>query len=178
LRVACHDGKPITDEQHKPAGYFVMGAGHVNPEKASDPGLVYDLSAEEYIGFLCGLGYTDHEVAVVARRRISCANIKRINESELNYPSITVSLRSGEIAVSRTVTHVWETSEKYSIEVDMPDNIKVSVVPETLEFSKMNEKKSFVVTFKRSREGKGGAQGQLKWVSDKHAVRSPIVVTE
>ena len=176
--VACHDGKPITDEQHKPAGYFVMGAGHVNPEKASDPGLVYDLSAEEYIGFLCGLGYTDHEVAVVARRRISCANIKRINESELNYPSITVSLRSGEIAVSRTVTHVWETSEKYSIEVDMPDNIKVSVVPETLEFSKMNEKKSFVVTFKRSREGKGGAQGQLKWVSDKHAVRSPIVVTE
>ena len=176
--VACHDGKPIINEQRKPASYFMMGAGHVNPEKASDPGLVYDLSVEEYISFLCGLGYTDHEVTVVARRKITCANIKKINESELNYPSITVSIKSGEITVSRTVTHVSETSEKYSIKVEMPEGIKVSVVPETLEFSKLNEKKTFVVTLKRSREGKGGAEGQLKWVSNKHVVRSPIVVVE
>ena len=176
--VACHDGKLIANEQRKPASYFMMGAGHVNPEKATDPGLVYDLSVEEYIGFLCGLGYTDHEVSVVARRLITCANIKKINESELNYPSITVSIKSGEITVSRTVTHVSETSEKYSIKVDMPEGIEVRVVPETLEFSKMNEKKTFVVTLKRSREGKGGAEGKLQWVSNKHVVRSPIVVTE
>lgn len=174
--ITMHDGTPIRDEARKPASYLMMGAGQVNPEKACDPGLVYDLTADEYIGFLCGLGYSDRDMESVTRQTITCNSIKKINESELNYPSITVSLGSDEITINRTVTHVSETGAKYSAELDMPKGVEVSVVPETLEFSEMNEKRTFAVTLKRSRKGKSSAEGQLKWVSDKHVVRSPIVV--
>lgn len=36
-----------------------MGAGQVNPSKAVDPGLVYDIDEAAYI---CGLGYSDGQV--------------------------------------------------------------------------------------------------------------------
>ncbi|PQQ01888.1 subtilisin-like protease SBT1.7 [Prunus yedoensis var. nudiflora] len=36
------EGKPIVDETLKPADIFATGAGHVNPSKANDPGLIYD----------------------------------------------------------------------------------------------------------------------------------------
>lgn len=35
-----------------------FGAGHVNPNKAMDPGLDYDIEAEDYINYPCGLNYS------------------------------------------------------------------------------------------------------------------------
>ncbi|KAG9149282.1 hypothetical protein Leryth_003250 [Lithospermum erythrorhizon] len=49
--------KPIMDERMQHANIFALGAGHVNPPKANDPGLVYDIQPEDYIPYLCGLGY-------------------------------------------------------------------------------------------------------------------------
>lgn len=174
--ITRHDGEPIKDEQRRPASHFMMGAGHVNPQKASDPGLVYDLSADDYIGFLCGLGYKDADVEAVTRHDVNCSSIKKIDESDLNYPSITASVGSGEITVNRTVTHVGETGAKYTVEVAMPKGVEVSVVPRTLEFSKTNEKRNFAVKLKRTGKGDDNVEGQLKWVSDKYVVRSPIVI--
>ena len=31
-----------------------FGAGYINPNKAMDPGLIYDTSFQDYIEFLCG----------------------------------------------------------------------------------------------------------------------------
>ncbi|KAM0894601.1 hypothetical protein ACQ4PT_024360 [Festuca glaucescens] len=47
-------GGPILDEQHNNAAYFTMGAGHVNPSNAMDPGLVYNISAKDYAAYICG----------------------------------------------------------------------------------------------------------------------------
>ncbi|XP_020249088.1 subtilisin-like protease SBT1.7 [Asparagus officinalis] len=177
--IACNDGKPVMNELHEPATYYKMGAGHVNPEKASDPGLVYDISADDYVGFLCGLGYYDKDVEAVTRRKVKCADVAKVNQSQLNYPSITVYLLSGEKTVTRTVTNVGGGKEKYEVKLDVPKGVEVSVDPEVLEFDEVNEKKSFVVSFKKKEEGEDDfVEGEMKWVSDKHVVRSPIIVTK
>lgn len=68
--ITDRSGNPILDEQHTTANLFATGAGHVNPVKAADPGLVYDITPEDYIGYLCGV-YTSQEVSVIARRTIT-----------------------------------------------------------------------------------------------------------
>ncbi|KAE8055201.1 hypothetical protein FH972_012059 [Carpinus fangiana] len=48
------EGKKIVDERLLPADIFATGAGHVNPSKANNPGLVYDIQPDDYIPYLCG----------------------------------------------------------------------------------------------------------------------------
>lgn len=174
------DGSPIRNEKLHAASLFAMGAGHVNPTRAEDPGLVYDLQPDDYIAYLCRLGYTDGNVTAVLGRRIRCSDRKEAMNADLNYPSISVSLRSGvnSAAVRRTVTNVGEASSVYSVKVQKPAGVVVTVSPETLRFSEVNEKMSFTVSF--SRDGPGverSARGHLVWFSQKHVVRSPISVS-
>ena len=39
----------------EPADAFDMGAGHIDPNRAIDPGLVYDSSFADHAAYLCGL---------------------------------------------------------------------------------------------------------------------------
>ncbi|GKG18919.1 subtilisin-like protease SBT1.7, partial [Tanacetum coccineum] len=39
-----------------------FGAGHINPNRAMDPGLIFDLGLKDYIDFLCGLGYSPKQM--------------------------------------------------------------------------------------------------------------------
>ncbi|XP_004246133.1 subtilisin-like protease 3 [Solanum lycopersicum] len=52
----------IEDETYLPADVFATGAGHVNPSKANDPGLIYDIEPSDYISYLCGLNYTNRQL--------------------------------------------------------------------------------------------------------------------
>ncbi|KAF3671693.1 hypothetical protein FXO37_07876 [Capsicum annuum] len=56
---------PIQDEKLNPADLFTIGSGHLNPSKANDPGLVYDIQPQDYVHYLCGLNYTDQQVTAV-----------------------------------------------------------------------------------------------------------------
>lgn len=71
--VANAGGDPIEDEGFLPADVWATGAGHVNPWRASDPGLVYDMGPSDYIPYLCGLNYTDSQVEVFLQRSVSCS---------------------------------------------------------------------------------------------------------
>lgn len=63
-------GKPISDGlTHSPASPYAMGAGIVNPIKAIDPGLIYDLTPEDYIPYLCSLGYRDADITTIVHPR-------------------------------------------------------------------------------------------------------------
>ncbi|CAN6285587.1 unnamed protein product [Urochloa humidicola] len=180
--VADRAGYPILDEQREPANWFATGAGHVNPEKAVDPGLVYDIAAADYVGFLCGL-YDGQKVTVIARRPVDCSVVTVIPESMLNYPSISLVFRHGwnrsaPVTVKRTVKNVGEVPSVYYAAVDMfDDDVTVAVVPRQLEFSEGNEEQRFKVVVWARRNGGKVVQGALRWVSDTYTVRSPISIS-
>jgi hypothetical protein len=170
-------GVPLKDEQYRHATFYAMGAGYVNPELAVDPGLVYDLHADDYLPYLCGLGIGDDGATEIAHRPVACASLKPTTEADLNYPSLVVNLLAQPITVNRTVTNVGKPGSIYTAVVDMPSDVSVTVQPPMLRFTELNEKQSFTVTVRwAGQPNVAGAEGNLKWVSEDHIVRSPIVV--
>jgi hypothetical protein len=174
-------GNPITDERHLPADLFATGAGHVNPVKANDPGLIYDIQPEDYVPYLCGLGYSDKEIEVIVQWKVNCSDVKSIPEAQLNYPSFSILLGSESQLYTRTLTNVGPVNATYRVELEVPLALDMSVNPSVISFSEINEKISYSVDFlPQAKENQGihiFAHGSLTWRSDKHAVRVPISVT-
>ncbi|RLM85055.1 subtilisin-like protease [Panicum miliaceum] len=167
------NGGPILDEQHRNANAYATGAGHVNPARATDPGLVYDLGAADYASYICAL-LGEAALAVIARdSSLSCAKLPKTPEAELNYPTIKVPLHPAPFTVTRTVTNVGPAASTYTAKVVAPKSLTVRVSPGKLVFTKAGEEKTFSVTV----SGQGGdvLEGSLSWVSGQHVVRSPII---
>ncbi|KAF7017820.1 hypothetical protein CFC21_031187 [Triticum aestivum] len=175
-----NEKKPFLDVDGTQATYFATGAGHVNPKKAMDPGLVYNLSASDYVPYLCGLNYTDQQVNSIIHPEpaVDCNKITKIAEKDLNYPSITIIVDKADTAVSatRAVTNVGVASSTYEMEVEVPKSVTVEVTPTKLEFKELDEVLNYTVSVKAAAVPEGAIEGQLKWVSSKHIVRSPILI--
>ncbi|CAN1174479.1 Subtilisin-like protease 3 [Linum perenne] len=171
-------GQPISDEQHLQADMFDMGSGHVNPTGASDPGLVYDIKPEDYIPYLCGLGYNNAQVSTIVQQKVECISNQSISEAELNYPSFVVQLSSQPLTYTRTVTNVGKANSVYRVEVYAPEEaVSVEVKPSQIAFSKLNEKANYSVTFSVKKGTTARfVQGSLFWVADGYSVKSPFGV--
>ncbi|KAJ1280319.1 hypothetical protein BS78_04G222800 [Paspalum vaginatum] len=176
----------LTDETGTPASYFAMGAGLVNAAKAVNPGLVYDISPEEYIPYLCGLGYPDEQVnrIIYPAPAVHCAEMESTEAKDLNTPSIMVTLTEDRpaVTVSRTVTNVGVARSVYRVEVDAPEGVSVTVFPGELKFDEVNQKASFAVTVERAPSTSSALvsdvlDAQIAWVSGEHVVRSPISIS-
>ncbi|KAE8795366.1 Subtilisin-like protease [Hordeum vulgare] len=169
-------GGSILDEQHRKAGVYDTGAGHVNPARAADPGLVYDLSVTDYAGYICWLLGDRGLATIVGNSSLTCAKLPKVEDVQLNYPTITVPLTSTQFTVNRTVTNVGPAGSTFKAKVEVPRSVTVRVVPETMSFSKTGEKKTYSVSVSGHGLGKElYVEGTLSWVSEKHVVRSPIV---
>ena len=172
--------EPILDDKHMPADLFAIGAGHVNPSKANDPGLIYDIEPYDYIPYLCGLGYTNAQVEAIVLRKVNCSKESSIPEAELNYPSFSIALGSKDLKFKRVVTNVGKPHSSYAVSINAPEGVDVVVKPTKIHFNKVYQKKSYTVIF-RSIGGVDSrnryAQGFLKWVSATHSAKSPISVT-
>ncbi|KAK9275017.1 hypothetical protein L1049_022275 [Liquidambar formosana] len=85
------DGMDIIEEgsTRKAADPFDIGGGHVNPNKALNPGLIYDISREDYILFLCSLGYSNPSITILTNTTTNCMKNSHF-ELNLNLPSITI----------------------------------------------------------------------------------------
>ncbi|CAN0841605.1 Subtilisin-like protease 3 [Linum grandiflorum] len=170
-------GNPISDQEFVQADLFATGSGQVNPTKANDPGLVYDLQPEEYIPYLCGLGYSELSVETIVQHKVKCSENSSIPEAQLNYPSFSIRMSSTQQTYTRTVTNVGPANSSYKSEILGLRGIDVKVTPATIAFIELNQKVSFSVTFSRQESFIGpSSQGHLRWVSDNHNVTSPIAV--
>ncbi|GLU03729.1 hypothetical protein SLE2022_209140 [Rubroshorea leprosula] len=181
-----HMGKPIMDG-NKLASSFAIGAGHVNAQRAINPGLVYDIRPDEYITHLCTLGYTRSEIFTITHSNVSCNEILLVNKGfSLNYPSISVLLKQGtrRKMITRRLTNVGSPNSVYSVEVKAPEGLKVMVKPQRLVFKQINQSLSYQIWFiSRMRSGTkktNFAEGHLTWVHSQnnfYRVRSPVSVT-
>ncbi|XP_049400013.1 subtilisin-like protease [Solanum stenotomum] len=164
---------PIQDETLEPADLLAIGSGHVNPSRANDPGLIYDIQPEDYIPYLCGLNYTDDQVSVIVKKKVHCTS--SIPQSELNYPSFSIPKESSAQTYTRTVTNVGEAISAYTVKVSGLKGVEVTVNPKILKFTVLNQKASYNVTVK-ALDLTGHSQGYIVWSSDRYSVRSPIHV--
>ncbi|OVA02606.1 Peptidase S8/S53 domain [Macleaya cordata] len=184
-----HDstGKTLLDEStYNTSTVWDMGSGHVDPEKAINPGLVYDLTVEDYLDFLCASNYSRRNIRLIARRPVKCT-MKGLKPWNLNYPSISVAVDQSEpskfeIAVTRTATHVGDGASSYTVKIDNPVGAIVTVDPPKLDFNQKEEKRSYVVKITAEKVNLPPANtksefGRLTWSDGKHVVSMPVAVT-
>lgn len=172
------DGDDIIAEgaTRKPADAFDIGGGHVNPNRAAKPGLIYNMSMDSYIQFLCSMGYSSPAITNLTKSKISC--MKNSNSGlDLNLPSISIPNLNKTVTVSRTVTNVGPINSVYKALVQPPHGVKMVVKPQTLSFNLTSPVLSFKVTFSSKLKVHGDYSfGSLTWTDGEHFVRSPIVV--
>nr|XP_009396094.1 PREDICTED: subtilisin-like protease SBT5.3 [Musa acuminata subsp. malaccensis] len=170
--------EPVLNSSFVKATSFAYGSGHVRPNRAMDPGLVYDLTTNDYLDFLCALGYNSTQLAMFSKEEAYSCPPTPLRIEDLNYPSITVP----ELSVSATVTRVVKnvgSPGTYVARVIEPSGVAVAVNPARLVFEKVGEEKKFEVTMKAKDRKSWNSDyvfGALIWSDGKHYVRTPLVV--
>lgn len=165
-----------------------FGSGHVHPQKAMDPGLVYDLTPYDYIDFLCNSNYSVNNIEIITRKKADCKGAKRAGHvGNLNYPSFSAVFQQyGQHKMSvhfiRTVTNVGNPNSVYKVAVHPPTGTLVTVEPKQLVFRRVGQKLNFLVRVKTeavklSAGSSSTRSGSIIWSDGKRTVTSPLVVT-
>ncbi|WP_295992370.1 S8 family serine peptidase [Rugamonas sp.] len=143
-----------------------QGAGHIAPNSAADPGLIYDLTPADYLRFLCSEG--SQSVAPA-----SCQSAGALQPYNLNLPSITDANVLGKVSITRTVTNVGSSAATYNASAALP-GFTVTVSPASLVLAP-GAQASFTVNLTRTTAAIGAWQyGALVWNDGTHTVRSPL----
>ncbi|CAI7887734.1 unnamed protein product [Closterium sp. NIES-54] len=162
--------KPILLESGAPATPWEMGSGQINPPGLLDPGLTYDMGAQDLLNFLAGqdMGLT--------RSLFRNYTLSPLSPANLNRPVISVSRVEKSAKVTRTVTNVANAASNYTATVVPPSGVKVLVTPSFFSVG-VGESVTYSVTFTVTKQSPRFSYGSLTWV-DKlgHAVRSVLAV--
>ncbi|XP_073011945.1 subtilisin-like protease SBT3.5 isoform X2 [Typha latifolia] len=161
---------------YKQANAFDHGGGHVDPNKAVDPGLIYDMGVSDYMHFLCSMGYNNSAISSMTQHTMVCERTPK-SQKDLNLPSISIPDLRKTLTVSRTVTNVGPTTSVYTACVEDPPGVSVLVKPSVLQFNATVQKLEFKVTFRSKLKVQGRYTfGSLTWKNNKYSVRIPMVV--
>jgi subtilisin family serine protease len=165
LDVVREDGESLADP-------FDFGAGHVDPNFAIDPGLVYDTQFLDHAAYLCGLENSPYSA-------VDCDELAEagypFTPRDLNLPSIGVTeLITGD-SLTRRVTNVGPPGT-YQVAIESPPGLSTVVTPSSLTLG-TGESAEYSVTF----EGLGAPLdfwqfGRLDWSDGTRNVGSPIAV--
>ncbi|XP_057527232.1 subtilisin-like protease SBT1.5 [Amaranthus tricolor] len=159
-----------------PPTFWDEGAGHVNPEKANNPGLVFNITENDYIDFLCASGYNKTEISTIAKTSNRCEE-KKVKEWDLNYPAIIVTSDLQGRMILRTLTSVESQESRYSVFVVEPKGMKIRVSPLNMSFKGKGDKQSFSVEVFGMKEAGSHAVGTVTWTDGSHNVTIPVVLT-
>ena len=155
-----------------PLVIFRQGAGHVRPNSAADPGLVYDHGFNDWLAFLCG---TTTGVNPATCSALVGAGFST-DPSNLNVASIAIGDLAGIQTVTRKVTNVGNSSATYNASVSGMAGITVNVSPSSLTLGP-GQTGTFNVTFTTAGAALNAyTGGQLTWSDGTHNVRIPLVV--
>ncbi|KAL4332728.1 hypothetical protein GQ457_07G038020 [Hibiscus cannabinus] len=166
--------------------FMGFGAGRINPLKAINPGLVYDLTWDEYRRYMLG------RVLDNGLLREMGENLEGpvISSEDLNLPSFS-SLLGGKTVFNRVLTNVGAKETcTYRAKVEFgrtcPSCTRVFIKPTSLSFNGVGDKKHFELTIDTSSltiksNIAMAAYARLLWIEvdgdDKpHTVSSPIVM--
>ena len=94
-------GDVLDGPNTNPVVIFRQGAGHVKPNSAADPGLVFDSGWNDWLGFLrhAAAGPGSHVLRPAVDQSTK-------DPSDFNAPSIAIAELAGTQAVTRKVTNV------------------------------------------------------------------------
>ncbi|KAG7615498.1 Peptidase S8/S53 domain superfamily [Arabidopsis thaliana x Arabidopsis arenosa] len=160
----------------KLADPFDYGGGLVNPEKAAKPGLVYDLGLEDYVLYMCSVGYNETSISQLVGKGTVCSNPKP-SVLDFNLPSITIPNLKDEVTLTRTLTNVGQLESVYKVVIEPPIGIQVTVTPETLVFNSTTKRVSFKVNVSTTHKiNTGYFFGSLTWSDSLHNVTIPLSV--
>ena len=153
-----------------PADPFDFGAGHVVPNGAADPGLVYPVGFDDYRAFLRSQG--------LCRLCFGTSPAPEAAATNLNVPTVTIRSLAGVRTVTRTVRNVGPAGT-YTVNVAAPAGVDVAVTPSRLTLA-AGQTASYQVSFVANRKAVFNqyAFGSLTWSDGKggHRVRTPLVV--
>ncbi len=155
-----------------PADPFDMGGGHVVPNKAIFPGLVYEAGKADYDAFLCG---TQRPRA----NQTECDALRAAGlptaAADLNLATISLGSLAHQRTIRRTVTNVGQPAT-YQAQITEPQGITVTVSPDSLTLGR-NETAEFSLDFSKNVAGADEWRfGDLVWADGNRRVRSPIAV--
>ncbi|XP_027363231.1 subtilisin-like protease SBT4.15 [Abrus precatorius] len=160
------------------------GSGQIDPVRALDPGLLYNININSYIAFLCKEGYNSTSIGIlIGSKGFDCSSIESPSGTDgINYPSMHIQIIPSNSSISavfyRNVTNVGFRNSTYKAKVTAPKGLSIEVIPDTLKFSELNQELSFKVVLKGPPMPKETKilSASLEWNDSKHSVRSPIVV--
>jgi len=150
------------DDGSTDASRFTQGAGHVDPTRFLEPGLVYESDYPEWLSFLEGSSGED-----------LLDGVEPIDPTQLNTPSIAV----GELLRSESVTRTVTATQPgiYRASVDVP-GFTARVTPPVLNFSQAGQSKTFRVQLVRTTAPNDEyAQGTMTWTGRGTSARIPVV---
>ncbi|MDC6170546.1 S8 family serine peptidase [Paucibacter sp. XJ19-41] len=164
--TTLNDGQPGMANGLLP---WAQGAGHVMPNKATDPGLVYDNSPIDWIRYQCKV----NRAAVSPAS--DCTTYGILDETyNVNLPSITVGGVVNTAVVTRRVKNVGGSTATYTANLVAPAGFTAVVNPTSLTLAS-GATGTYTVTLTAA-----GAQenvwgyGSLTWSDGTHTVKSPV----
>lgn len=170
------DGGTPPAASNNPVLIFRQGAGHVRPNLATDPGLVFDADFGDWLGFLCG--------TQLPASFCTDAGVPVLDPSDLNVASIAIGdlvsvLAEGQVvgqAVKRAVTNVGATRATYAVSYTGLAGIAVDVSPATFTLDPGQTQEITLAFLRTTATFNSYVGGQFTWTDGEHVVRVPAVL--